>query len=80
MTENDIVRTTADLKPDVVKALEQRRRETGEGLSATVNALLRSALVDAPTRTPAFRQRSTPLGMRLDVRTIGEVLDGLDER
>lgn len=74
------MRTTVDLKPDVVKALDQRRRQTGEGLSETVNALLRSALVDAPPRGRTFRQRSTDLGMRLDVRNIGDVLDALDER
>ena len=74
------MRTTVDLKPDVVKALEQRRRQTGEGLSESVNALLRSALVEAPTRGRVFRQRSTDLGMRLDVRNIGDVLDALGER
>lgn len=73
------MRTTVDLKPDVAKALQRRRQETGEGLSESVNELLRSALSATPERKDVFRQRSAELGMRVDVRNIGEVLDLLDE-
>lgn len=73
------MRTTVDLKPDVIAALQQHRRLTGEGLSEAINALLRSALIDAP-RSALFRQRAAHLGVRTDVRNIGEVLEVLDQR
>ena len=71
------MRTTVNLDDDVAAAVIQRRRESGMGLSETINTLVREGLaVPAPKR--AYVHRSAPLGLRTDVSNIGEVLDLLD--
>lgn len=62
---------------DVAAAVERLRREKGLGLSDAVNELVRAGLrVKSPRRS--FRQRSTPLGLRIDVANVAEALETLE--
>ena len=78
MMYRDEVRTTIDLSPDVERALQQHRRETGAGLSQAVNDLLRRAIAMPDAPAEAFRQATAPLGLRIDVSNVQEALDALD--
>jgi hypothetical protein len=71
------MRTTIDLDEDIAAAVERLRRERSMGLSEAVNTLARAGLTIRTDRPP-FVQRTAPLGLRVDVRDIGEVLDRLD--
>lgn len=71
--------TTVDLQDDVAKAIADRRRATGRGLSATINDLVREGLVAQQSGRPRFVQTSTPLGLRIDVSNVAEALDLLDD-
>ena len=73
------VRTTIDLSPDVERALEQHRRETGAGLSQAVNDLLRRAIAMSDAPAGVFRQATAPLGLRIDVSNVQDALDALDD-
>lgn len=73
------MRTTVTLDDDVVAAIERLRREQGLGLSEAVNQLVRCGLHDDRPDEP-FHQITYPLGMRVDVSNIGEVLDTLDQQ
>lgn len=68
------------LAPDVAAEVERLRRETGVGVSEAINALARRAMSvgGGPPRTP-YRQPTAPLGARIDVTNIGDVLDLLDQ-
>ncbi len=71
------MRTTVVLDDDVAAAVEHVRREKRLGLSAAVNELVRAGLrVRAPRRP--FRQRSTSLGLRIDVSNVAEALETLE--
>lgn len=76
------MRTTVTLAPDVAAEVERLRRETGAGVSEVLNTLARRAMSTAndpaAQRTP-YRQPTAPLGARLDVTNIGDVLDLLDK-
>lgn len=76
------MRTTVTLAPDVAAEVERVRRETGAGVSEVLNTLARRAM-SLPQGTgaerPPYRQPTAPLGARIDVTNIGEVLDVLDE-
>lgn len=56
------------------RALGERRRI---GFSEAVNELVRAGLRSTAPR-PAFRQRSSELGLRIDVSNVAEALDLLD--
>ncbi len=71
------MRTTIDLDEDVAAAIARLRRERGVGLSQLVNDLVRKALATEEPRRP-FRQRTAPLGLRIDVRNVGEALEILE--
>ena len=71
------MRTTVALDPDVAAAVERLRRESSMGLSAAVNELIRSGL-RRERATPRFTQRSTPIGLRIDVTNVAEALEELD--
>jgi metal-responsive CopG/Arc/MetJ family transcriptional regulator len=72
------VRTTVRLDEDVAAALDRLRRERGIGLSEAINDLIRSGLAAAkPARKP-FRQRTYPMGVKIDLTNIGEVLEHLE--
>lgn len=74
------MRTTVDLQDDVAKAVEERRRATGHGLSATINELVRAGLLAQGSERSRFVQTSTPLGLRIDVSNVAEALDLLDDQ
>lgn len=72
------MRTTVNLTPDVEAEVARLRREEGLGTSDAVVLLARRGMRRArPHRS--FSQRTAPLGTRVDVSNIGEVLDLLDE-
>lgn len=72
------MRTTFTLEPDVAAEVEAVRRREGLGISEAVNRLIREGLV---SKKPTYRyvDRSTALGLKVDVTNIGEVLDLLDD-
>jgi Arc/MetJ family transcription regulator len=72
------MRTTITLDDDVVAAVEQLRARRAIGLSEAVNELARAGLRAKPTKTK-FRQRSAPLGIRIDVSNVAEALELLDD-
>jgi hypothetical protein len=72
------MRTTVTLEPDVAAALERMRRERGLGLSEAVNELVRRGLVNEKRRPRPFKQKTYPLGAKLDLTNIGRVLEELD--
>lgn len=71
------MRTTVEFTDDTARAVEALRREQGLGVSAAVNELIRRGLA-APAPRQSFRQRTAPLGVRVDVSNIAETLDALD--
>jgi Arc/MetJ family transcription regulator len=71
------MRTTITLDRDVVQAVQRLRRQRGLGLSEAVNELIRSGLRAKPARS-AFRQRVHALGLKVDVRNVGDALEWLD--
>lgn len=73
----DQVRTTVRLDPDVAAAAEQLQRERRIGLGQAINELARAGMRAQPART-RFRQRTRPLGLRVDVSNVAETLDLLD--
>jgi metal-responsive CopG/Arc/MetJ family transcriptional regulator len=71
------MRTTVVLDDDVAAAIDQLRRSDSVGLSEAVNQLIRAGLRQVP-RARRFRQRSAPLGLRIDVSNVAEALETLD--
>lgn len=71
------MRTTISLDPDVAAAVESLSREQSLGRSEAVNRLIRAGL-RVPKGAKPFRQRSRPMGLRIDVTNVAEALDLLD--
>jgi hypothetical protein len=71
------VRTTVTLADDVAAAVEQLRKERGIGLSEALNELARAGLRRGPARQQ-FRQRTSSLGLRIDVTDVADALELLD--
>lgn len=71
------MRTTLSLDDDVAAAVQRLRQERHIGLSDAVNELIRAGLA-APARRTAFRQRTTSLGLRVDVSSVTDALEHLD--
>ncbi len=71
------VRTTVVLDDDVAAAVERMRRERGIGLSEALNELARLGLAAKPPRK-RFRQRSEPLGLKLDVTCVARAIEELE--
>jgi Arc/MetJ family transcription regulator len=71
------MRTTVSLDDDVAAAVEEIRRTRHVGMSEAVNELVRAGMA-APRRRRAFRQRSSELGIRIDVSNVADALDVLD--
>ena len=65
------------LDDDVVAAVEEIRRTRHVGVSEAVNELARAGMA-APRRRRSFRQRSSELGIRIDVSNVAEAMDVLD--
>ncbi|MDQ3554672.1 MAG: CopG family transcriptional regulator [Chloroflexota bacterium] len=72
------MRTTVDLDADVSAAVDRLRRQRKMGLSEAVNLLARAGMSASP-RKSTFRQRSAPVGLRIDVTNIAEALEVLEE-
>ena len=72
------MRTTVTLAPDVAAALAQVQSERGLGVSAALNELVRRGLLASDAKR-SFQQRSYDVGLKLDVRNVGEALDVLDD-
>jgi hypothetical protein len=71
------MRTTVTLDDDVAAAVEQLRRERGVGVSEAVNGLARAGLTVKKSKRP-FRQRTTSMGLKIDVTNVAEALEWLD--
>ncbi len=71
------MRTTITLDPDVAAAVESVRREQSLGRSEAVNQLIRAGL-KVPKAASPFRQRSSSMGLRIDVTNVAEALDLLE--
>lgn len=71
------MRTTVELDEDAVKAVNQFRHEHGVGVSQAVNELIRRGLLPRPATRP-FRQRTRPMGLRIDVSNVAAALEDLD--
>ncbi|MFD1827176.1 MULTISPECIES: ribbon-helix-helix protein, CopG family [Mumia] len=75
-----MTRTTVRLDPDVAAAADRLRRERHVGLSEAVNELARAGMTRTSSTSPTpFRQRTSELGLRIDVSNVAEALDLLDE-
>jgi hypothetical protein len=72
------MRTTVNLDSDVAAAVDQLRRERGLGLSEAVNELARRGLVDRKGPRRAFKQKTYPLGLRVDVTNVERAIELLD--
>ena len=72
------MRTTITFENDVAALIEALRREQGIGLSDAVNRLIRSGAAHPGARR-AYRHRSAPIGLKVDVTDIGAVLELLDD-
>lgn len=71
------MRTTVRLDEDVAAAAERLSHDEHIGLGEAVNRLARAGLL-AERRPRPFRQRSTRLGLRVDVSNVAEALENLD--
>lgn len=71
------MRPTITFDDDVAAAIEQLRCSEGIGLSEAVNRLIRAGLAQSSEHRPDVHA-SVPLGLKLDVTNIGDVLDALD--
>ena len=67
------MRSTVVFDDDVAAALDRLRRDRGLGLSEAVNELVRAGLTVKRAKRP-FKQRSQPMGLRIDVRNVAEAL------
>lgn len=71
------MRTTVEFDEDTARAVEALRREHGLGVSEAVNELIRRGLLAEPAGRP-FRQRTAPLGVRVDVSSVADALEVLE--
>jgi hypothetical protein len=71
------MRTTVSLDDDVAAAVQRLRAERNIGLSEAVNELARAGLA-VPSQRTRFVQRSFPMGARIDVANVGDVLEYLE--
>lgn len=73
------MRTTVVLEPDVQAAVDRIRREEGIGVSEALNRLARAGLMQGgATRRKRFVQRTSRLGIRIDVTSVEDALEHLD--
>ena len=71
------MRTTIEFDDDTARALAQLRRDSGMGVSAAVNHLVRQGLL-VEAEQPAFVQQTHPLGLLVDVSNISDAIDLLE--
>lgn len=72
------MRTTFTLDDDVAAEVERLRREHGYGPSEAVNRLIRQGLA-RPAPSTTYVHQTSPVGLKVDVTDIGQVLDLLDD-
>ncbi len=72
------MRTTFTLDNDVAAEVERLRRQEGLGLSEAVNRLARAGMATPVTRR-SYVHVTAPLGLKVDITNIAEVLDLLDD-
>ncbi|QDP95250.1 CopG family transcriptional regulator [Microlunatus elymi] len=73
------MRTTVRLDEDVVAAAEQLRRQRHIGFGEAVNELARAGMhAGSAHHRPRFRQRTSQLGLRVDVSNVADALEALD--
>ena len=72
------MRTTVRLDPEVAAAAERLRQERRIGLGEAVNELARAGLA-REQKPRSFRQRTAPVGLRIDVTDIADTLELLDQ-
>lgn len=71
------MRTTVTFDKDVAAAVRRLRRDEGIGLSEAVNRIARAGLTVKRARKP-FRQRSTEIGIQIDVSNVADALETLE--
>ncbi len=71
------MRTTVDLAPDVLAAIEMLQQERHLGRSEAVNELVRAGMVVSRPREP-FVQRTMGIGVLVDVSNVAEALEALE--
>jgi hypothetical protein len=71
------MRTTIEFDPDTAKAVQRVRRERGIGVSEAVNELIRRGMMRQEPRR-AFRQKTFPLGIMIDVANVADALEVLE--
>lgn len=71
------MRTTVEFAADTAKAIEKLRKERGLGVSEAVNELIRRGML-RDGRRKRFQQRTSPLGLRIDVSNVAEALEILE--
>jgi len=72
------MRTTVTLTDDVAAELDRLRRERSIGVSEALNELARAGMVRRKEPRKPFVQRTYPVGLKIDVTNIGEVLELLE--
>jgi len=71
------MRTTIDLAPDVVAAVEAMQEARQLGRSEAVNELVRAGAAASPSRE-RFVQRTAAIGIRVDVSNVAAALESLE--
>ncbi|MBS9535863.1 CopG family transcriptional regulator [Mycobacterium sp. M1] len=72
------MRTTVVIDDDVAAEIDRLRRE-GLGISEALNLLARRGMAAAGIKSTPYRHRTAPIGLKVDVANIGDVLDLLDD-
>ncbi len=72
------MRTTVEFAEDTARAIEALRRERGIGVSDAVNELIRRGLLASEQARQPFRQKTTSLGLRVDVSNVADALEALE--
>lgn len=71
------MRTTVDLDPDVLAAIDVLQRTRHLGRSEAINELVRAGLAVSRPRD-RFVQRTAAIGVRIDVSNVAEALEALE--
>lgn len=74
------MRTTIDLEPDVLAAVEALQQARHLGRSEAVNELVRAGVATSATSATReqFVQRTAAIGLKIDVSNVAEALEALE--
>ncbi|MCL1838117.1 MAG: ribbon-helix-helix domain-containing protein [Propionibacteriaceae bacterium] len=72
------MRTTVRLDPDVASAVAHLRESRHVSFSGAINELARGGLDRSGSPSDSFVQRTTELGLHIDVSNIADALEYLD--